>query len=257
MHNGMSLRRVFALTLHYVYSIRRNPARLIEMFLWPSFELLIFMLLGQGVDSVSVNSIGTVIAVGALYWILTARIIQEVVAQITEDFFSKNIQNIMLAPVQFGEIILGLFLATLVKLVLSFSVLLALLLGFGTAELVSVFFTYLPLVAILLLFAGALGILSLTFVFLYGERMSFVGWVISTAAQVVSCVYYARSVLPFPLYELSFLTPSSYVFESIRSGSRLGLLVPLALCALYYAVSFMLVRMSFFYARKYGAFTKS
>lgn len=258
MPNFVSLKRTLALALHYIYSLRRNPARLIEIFLWPSFELMLFILLGQGID-VNQNgiSVGNMIAAGALYWILTARIIQEIVAQATEDFFSKNIQNIMLAPVKLLEIIMGLLIATLAKLALSFLVLLLLLKILGSPALFSVFLANLPWLIILVLFAGALGIFSLVFVFLFGERMSFIGWIVSTVVQVLSCVYYAREVLPFPLYEFSLATPSSYVFESIRSGTLPSWPILVLLCLLYYVLSLVLIKYSFYYARKNGSFTKS
>ncbi len=260
-----SLRKITALTLHYLYSVRRNPARLIEMFLWPAFELLIFVLLAQGIhrDLPEAVPVAAGIAAGVVFWTSTARVIQEAVAQFADDFFSKNIQHVLAAPVSVGQLCISVLCASLLKLLPSYAVLLFLLSLLGQGPVLAVVGAGWISVLLLVFFGGALALFGVGLLFLFGERVSFAGWIISTLVGVVSCVYYARAVLPAPLYTLSFFVPSSYVFEALRHFITAGtwdesaLTTSLVVSLLYYLVAIAFVRFSFRAGRRSGIFAKA
>lgn len=253
------------LTLHYLYSLRRNPARFIEMFFWPTFELLIYLLLTRGIsDSVpEVVSSRLIIGTGVIYWIITARIIQESIAQLVDDFFSKNIQHILIAPVRLFDLLVSLFLSAVLKLIPSLLVLIFVIMSLGQAQLLSIVITGIIPTILLIFFGLTLALFAIACVFVFGERMSFVGWVLSTIIQVVSCVYYSRDSLPTALQQISYLVPSSYIFESIQSYIQSGtwnnnlLYIASLMTTVYFIINLKLVYISFHYAQKNGSLTKS
>lgn len=187
------------------------------MVVWPAFEVIIFLLLSLNIrnSSPALSIEGLRISLGVMYWIMLARIIQEAVAQLVEDFSSKNIRNIFTTPVTTIEMVLGLLASAVIKLLAPAITLGIILLCFQQHHLLSFAAVGIGWVLALVVFAGALAIAGIAIVFILGEKASFAGWMISIIIQIFSCVYYDRSVLPTPLNHISYFVPSSYIFEAI------------------------------------------
>lgn len=264
MSNYFSPHRCVALTIHYLQSMKRNPARFIEIIVWPSFELLLFGMLAlsihQSANTTLTTSIG--ILTGVMYWNFTARIVQESVAQFLDDAFSKNLQNLFIAPFSLLELSVSLMLSSVIKLCVSFLFLLLI-----TYTLLPSFFAALTVIHSVLLFelivfGSILTIYALAIIFLFGARVSFVGWFISTILQVFSCVFFERYVLPGVLYPISYLVPSSYIFEAMRATTSHTLADPhaqyiiLSLLGIYFICAVFLLNISYKFARKNAILTK-
>lgn len=258
------MRRLKGLYIHYLYSMRRNPARIIEILIWPSFEALLFGLLAssEAAGSSQATNITLVILTGIVYWNCTARIIQESAAQFIDDFTSKNIQNLLLAPISLGQLILATTAASMTKIILSLVALMLILRAVFPAFFSTLGFHALLWVFQLELFGVSLSLVAIALVFLFGERASFSGWMLSTVVQIVSLVFYNRAALPQPLYAMSFLTPSSYVFEAIRQyspGSQIftqSQLNALLLSIVYLFAGSVLVAIASRVAKHIGTLTK-
>ncbi len=218
MYSFFPINRTAALVMHYLQSMKRNPARFIEIIVWPSFELLLFGMLALSLRATEQGNILTSISIlsGVMYWNFSARIIQESVAQFLDDAFSKNIQNLLIAPFTLFELSLALIASSVIKLTISFTFLLII-----TFTLLPSLFSSLTSINALLLFelvlfGSIISIFALAIVFLFGVRVSFIGWFLSTALQVFSCVFFTREVLPAVLLQISYVVPTSYIFESMR-----------------------------------------
>ncbi len=264
MVKNFSITRSAALTLHYLQSMKRNPARFIEIIVWPSFELLLFGMLALSMHKVENAALSAALGIlaGVMYWNFTARIIQESVAQFLDDAFSKNIQNLFIAPFSLLELSIGLIVSSVLKLALSFIFLLGVVYIFLPNFFSSIMMINPTLLLELIIFGSILSTISLAFVFLLGARVSFIGWFISTLLQVFSCVFFERQILPGILYSISYIVPSSYIFEAIRAMTVHAPVaaythsVVWALLALYFIASIVFLRFSYSYARSQGVLTK-
>jgi ABC-2 type transport system permease protein len=252
--------KLFGLYLHYLYAMKRNPARLIEILVWPSAEVLLFALLAASATSDGgPANLAVSILTGVIYWNSTARVVQESVAQFIDDFTSRNIQNLLIAPITIGDIVVSLVLASLTKMAISL-----IALGGILAVIYPSFFTSLGWhsflwVLQLELFGIALSLLGVSAVLVFGDRASFAGWVLSTAVQIVSLVFYPRVALPEPLRAISYIIPSSYIFESIRSASTDGFSTDITgfiLTIGYIAAASLIVRWAYSQSKKSGIITK-
>ena len=260
-----SFARYLGLSMHYFRSMKRNPARLIEIIVWPSFELVLFSLLAISVNAsqTSFVSAGITILAGVIFWNFTARVVQEIIAQLLDDAFSKNLQNIFITPISLTEFVCGLFTASLIKLCLSLVIMTAILALFAPMFFQVASPALFPLIIQLPLLGLLLSLPALSLVFIFGERASFSGWILSTVAQVFSCVFYERSVLPPVLYELSYLSPASYIFESIRdvisrpNAHAAFTWLPLTLTGVFMLVFLIIFRYSFSYSLRHGTLTKT
>lgn len=260
MYN-FSLKRLSGLYLHYLYSMRRNPARIIEILIWPGIEVVLFAILASSqLDQSQEGARVTLnILTGIVYWNCTARVIQETTAQFIDDFTSKNIQSLLITPISLAELIVGITAASLTKIIISLTML-GLILAFIYPSFMLAAGPQIFLWVILLELVGvSLSLFAIAAICLFGERIGFVGWLLSTVLQIFSLVFYERSALPPVLQHISYAVPSSYIFESIRSYPAvpyLSLDWAAWLIVGYTIAGAISVSLAFRVAKHFGTFTK-
>ena len=263
MHK-FSLTRIAGLYLHYLYSVRRNPARIIEILVWPGIEVVLFAVLASSQHGKAPDSAGITLSIltGIVFWNCTARIIQETTAQLTDDFTSKNIQSLLITPIRLSELLIGITAASISKIILSLSAL-AIILNLIHPTFFDTFGPHVFLWVFQLELVGvALSYISIAAVCIFGERVGFIGWMISTVLQIFSLVFYERAALPPVLNLLSYAVPSSYIFEAIRSYIPGALLfsqpqvLALLLSVGYAALGIFFVSVAFRLAKHLGTFAK-
>jgi len=250
--------------LHYLNSMKRNPARIIEILVWPSLEVVLFGFLASSgaTESQQTATITARILAGIVYWNCTARIIQESTAQLTDDFLSKNIQNILITPISLGELLFGITAASITKILLSTGALLCVIAFVFPTFLSTVGAQAIIWMLQLELFGVALSFISISCIFLLGGRASFSGWAISTIIQIFSLVFYSRDALPGVFRTLSYAVPSSYIFELIRLYQPTSpientyQLISLSLSLIYIIVGTIMVNISYRLAKQLGTLIK-
>jgi ABC-2 type transport system ATP-binding protein len=259
---GFSRGRFTAITAHYFRTMKRNPARFIEIFVWPATEMFLFALLAVGIQQ-SDGTARTAMALlaGVLFWNFTARIIQESVSQYVDDMLSNNMQNILVTPISLTELCLGSVAASFGKLLLSATLLVGVAMTVRPDFLAHVAPYGLAWIATLTLHGSVLSLFVLAALLMYGARLSFAGWFLSIGLQIVSCVVYPRQVLPAALKAVSYASVPSYVFESIRMFLSTGLPGPAlaganALTVVYLGIAVLTVSVAYRSARKSGNLAK-
>lgn len=259
-----SWRRFIALSRHQLFSMKRNPARFIEILVWPTLEVFIFSLLSVSIVNTSSNELKIALGVlsGVVFWNFFGRVIQEAVAQFMDDALTKNMQNIFMTPLTLSEFLSSIVFISICKLLFSIGILsFVVFLLFPDFAVVAGNFAILWIFS-LLVYAVVLSFFAIGILFIIGERGSFIGWFLSTAIQIFSCVFYERTVLPTGLREVSFLFPPSYVFESIRlylSSGKLeisGILIANGISLLLMPLAILFVNQCFVYSRKSGMIIK-
>ena len=264
INKSFSPKRFFGLSTHYLYSMKRNPARFIEILLWPSIEIVLFSMLTLWLQksTTSTERVALSIISGVIFWNYFARIIQESVSQFTDDAISKNIQNFLITPVSLFEFVLSLMFVSLVKLLGSLVLLSLILLFFFPSFFSVIGIPGLLWATTLVLYGCVVSLLCISFLFIYGERLSFVGWFLSMIIEIFSCIFYERRILPGPLQAVSFLNPASYVFESIRIYLKQGFFDPKqlffanTLTLILFAVCYGIFLYAYSVARNKGTLTK-
>src|SRR3989339_233010 len=121
----MNIGRILALVKYFLAAIRRNKARAVDLFVWPILEVLVFGFMANylaGSSSSSGVASGQVVAVlvGSLvFWHFFVRVSGEVYQQLFDEVLSKNLQNILVAPLRMGELLVALILGAVVKVVIN------------------------------------------------------------------------------------------------------------------------------------------
>ncbi|MBU1117522.1 ABC transporter permease [Patescibacteria group bacterium] len=260
----MSARRIFILWRHYIYSIKRNKGRLVDIFVWPVLELLVFgftaNFLNQEIQNEAIKLMA--ILLGSLvFWHFFAKISGEVYQQLFDDVLSKNLKNIIMSPVRVGEMIIALIGAACTKLVVSMGILLfvaKIIYGFNLL----VDWRYGFLVLTLVLWGVAMGLLVSSLLFLLGNKAMTLAWVVTGIVQPFSCVFYSREILPGIFRMISYLVPSSYVFEIYREMIKTGNFnwqlwgLSIGLSGLYFLLGILLFNFFLKLSRKTGVLAR-
>lgn len=221
--NYRSLQRVLSVAFYYIKAVKNNRVRLIDMFLWPFLELLMFGLLSRYLlsDPVKVDLI-KVIPIALIYWFIFSRSMGEIILQINEDVVSRNLSNILATPVSTHELVGGLFLASLIKTFVNILILTLLSVSLFHLNLLSIGPIVSVYVTVMLLWGIGLGLFVASLHFIIGSRAGVLTWVISGLMQPLSLLFYPREFLPQTLRYLSYLVPTSYVFESLKLSITSG-----------------------------------
>ena len=116
------MKKIITLTNYYLGSLKRNKGRIIDLFIWPALELLVFGFMGLYLKSQAGDSGTKILAVllgSLIFWHFFARISSEIYQQLFDDVLSRNLQNILIAPIKMSQMISALVLAGAIKLLIN------------------------------------------------------------------------------------------------------------------------------------------
>lgn len=254
--------QIKALVLHNIYySTKNNIYRLAEAILWPLWELSIWGFFSLQFKSMSPSPFlsSSQFFIGSLFlWSFVRRLQEDISSSLLVNINSRNFKNILITPISLFDLILSMIISSLIKYFFSFVVIFFVslfLFQFNVLFFVLKVFIFFIL---LLIFGWVLGFLSVGLIFRTGGRIMFVSSLVSLIIQPFSCVFYSRSVLPGFLKTISYLLPTSYVFENLRQlvsyqkfdYRDLGIILLLDL--IYLCLSLIFIKMMYYSGRKKG-----
>ncbi len=259
------LRRVSAMALRYLYVLRGSGPRILELFYWPTVQLILWGFISQffTANSSWLAQASGVLLAAVLLWDVLFRGQLGVSLAFFEELYSRNLGHLFVSPLRPLELVAALLSISLVRTLLGVGVAAVLaipLFGFsvfGLGGWLLAFFT------LLILFGWAIGILVCAIVLRYGLGAESLAWVAIFAIAPVSGIYYPIGVLPEWLQPLAWVLPSSHVFEGMRALMFSGtlaqdrLLWALALDGVYLGLGMLLFRRAFEGARRRGTLLQS
>jgi len=255
-------RRVVGVVLRDLYSLRHNPPRMIEVFFWPTLELVLWGYVSLFLASQQVPAVVAVLLGGVLLWQVLYRSQGELSMAFLDDVWSRNLLNTFVTPLTTGEYLTGLLLFGALKTTLGaamMSLLALALYGFG---ILSIGPALVPFMVLLVLMGWALGVIAIATVLRFGASAQVIAWILSFVFQPFAAVFYPVSILPAPMQAIAALVPASYVFENLRTlltGGRpdwSDLVVAAALDAVYVVVALVYLAAALRYARRRGRLSR-
>lgn len=218
----MSLQRILALVMRYLYLMRSSWPRLIELIYWPTMQMILWGFINQFfvVHSEWVAQAAGLLIGAVLLWDVLFRAQLGVSVVFFEEMYSRNLGHLFVSPLRPYELVLALLTVSFLRTSI----------GVGAAAgLAVVLYRYsifdmgLPLVAFfanLLVMGWAIGLMVVALVLRYGLGAESLAWAVIFAVAPVSGIYYPISVLPDWLQKIALLLPSSHVFEGMRAVVR-------------------------------------
>lgn len=256
----MSLQRVFALVMRYLYLMGSSWPRLIELIYWPTMQMILWGFINQffvGHSEWVAQAAGLLIG-AVLLWDVLFRAQLGVSVVFFEEMYSRNLGHLFVSPLRPYELVMALLTVSFLRTSI----------GVGAAAgLAVVLYRYsifdmgLPLVAFfanLLVMGWAIGLMVVALVLRYGLGAESLAWAVIFAVAPLSGIYYPISVLPDWLQKIALLLPSSHVFEGMRAVVRDHVFsldsfwMAVLLNLIYLLIGFALYLFAFHVARKRG-----
>ena len=226
-----SMPRVLALLQRYAFLHRRSLIRAFDIVFWPVMDLLIWGFVTLYLQQAAQGPLATTIVflIGTMIgWDIHYRGQQAVTISLMEEIWTRNITNLLIAPVRLWEWVAASFLYGGVKVVLV-GVLLAMVARTVYAfDVVAIGWPFVPLVASLLMFGWAIGLGTAGLLLRFGYAAEALIWGIPFLIQPFSCVFYPLAALPAWAQPIARILPSTYAFEGLRLAIAGGA-VPAAL----------------------------
>lgn len=214
-----SLRRIGAMVLRYLYLLRSSGPRVLELFYWPTVQLVLWGFITQFfvTNSSWVAQASGVLLAAVLLWDVLFRGQLGVSLGFFEELYSRNLGHLFVSPLRPYELICALLTISFIRT----------LVGVGAAAMLAI-----PLYAFsifslgpsllgfffnLLVMGWAIGLMVAALVMRYGLGAESLAWVAIFALAPVSGIYYPIAVLPTWLQPVAWALPSSHVFEGMRA----------------------------------------
>ena len=155
--------------------------------------------------------------IGALIlWDILFRSQQGISVSFLEDVWSRNLLNIFVSPLSGAEYITSLMLLSVIKLMLTSTVMIVLAWLLYSFDIFRLGFSLLPLIVNLIVMGWAIGIVTTAVILRFGQQAEVLAWGIALLFQPFSAVFYPVSILPGPLRTMARYIPSAHVFEGMR-----------------------------------------
>lgn len=214
-----AVRPLAGILLRQLYLYRRSLPRWMEIFYWPLLDLLVWGFLTLYLRQGTTHMAGTARALlgGLLLWDMLYRSQQGISLVFLEEIWSRNLYNMMVAPVTPFHIIFGAMLTGILKVSLSSGVAIVLAWFLFSYSLFSLGLSLIPFVMCLVVMGWALGIMTTALILRFGQEAEVLAWGVIFLFQPVSAVFNPVSVLPTGFRQIAFFVPASHVFEGMRT----------------------------------------
>lgn len=260
----MRIRHIKALVARHTILYLRSVPRLLELFFWPTMDLLLWGFLTMYMLRVNSSAppLVTFLLGAMIFWDVIYRAQQSVTISYLEDVWSRNLLNVFVAPVRVSEFIAATYIIGLLKVLVIATSLIVMALVFYSFNMLSIGFAIIPLFANLLILGWSMGLATTALLLRWGQAAEALAWAVPFAIQPLSAVFYPVSVLPAWMQPIALAIPSTHVFEGMRQilrGSPLDywhLFWALFENAIYMAIAAWLFHRMFQEARKHGRLTR-
>lgn len=226
----MSFFVIRALVQRHLYLYARNPVRLVELLFWPIMEMVVWgnlsVWLEQSKGGTAVPSFIPWLMGGVILWDVLFRAQQAVAISFLEDVWTKNLVNLLVAPIRPIEYVISGFVVGILRILVTVAVLAVLAATAFHFNLFQFHWYLVPFFGLLMLFGWTLGMLSSALIMRWGQAAESLAWAVPFLIQPVAAVYYPIGGLPGWAQALGWMLPCTPVFEGMRGVLKYGAVDP-------------------------------
>jgi len=216
----MNQGRINAVIWRHLYNFRHSLDRLADSFYWPAVDILLWGLTSIYIQKsgANVSQIVLMILSGLVLWMVVWRSQYEITINLLEELWSSNLVNLFSTPLKVSEWIAAVVILGLIKMLMTISFATALVwLLYKIDVLFALGWLLLPFMVLLLMFGWSVGFIVAGLIVRFGMRIQTLAWTGIYLLAPFSAIYYPVSSLPAWAQTIARLTPTSYVFEGMRS----------------------------------------
>lgn len=214
----MSIKRISAVVLRQAYLYKRSLPRLLEVFYWPTVDLLLwgFVTIYLQKSVAGLPQFVTYFLGALILWDILFRAQQGISVSFLEDMWARNLVNIFISPIKIPEYLTGLILVSMLKVVIAFIIM------SGIAGLIYSFSIFklgislIPLILNLVAMGWAVGIFTMALILRFGQEAEVLAWAVAFIFMPFSAVFYPVKVMPPVVQAVAQFIPSAHAFEGMR-----------------------------------------
>ncbi|MEI6478811.1 MAG: ABC transporter permease, partial [bacterium] len=256
----MSFGRIKALVIRHLYLYQRSLPRLMDVFFWPTMDLLVWGFLSVYLEKLSLGNVNIIsVLLGAvIFWGMLQQSQGSVSTTFLEDVWEKNFLNLFVTPLSISEFLVATVCLVMIRVVLGLVVISLLAIIFYQFNIFVLGLAVIPFLFNLILFGCTLGFLITVVIFRYGTSAQVLAFGFIFLIQPFSAVFYPLSALPQSVQFVAYFLPSTYVFEGMRQLINQGTfngtyaLYSLAINIVYLALVIVLFYAVFGWVKKKG-----
>ncbi len=259
------LRRVYGLVLRVFYLHAGSWQRLIEVFYWPTINMLVWgftsLYVMREIGHVSV--IIDVLLGGILLGEVLLRTEMGTMMLFMEEIWSRNLGHLFASPLRRADYVIGLFAMSFVRMIVAVSMAVVVARYLFHYSLLGLGWPLVPYVGLLVINGWWCGLLLISMLIRFGLASEWLAWMGGWVIIPFVAPYYPVSVLPKALQIVSYSLPGTYVFDSMKAqiaGHGLqsdDLLIALGLNVFYMFVAAWVFRRAYRAARIRGTLLQS
>ncbi|MFO1434712.1 MAG: ABC transporter permease [Candidatus Competibacteraceae bacterium] len=216
---SLSVGRIGAMVLRYMYLLRSSWLRVVELAYWPTVQMILWGFISQFLmtNSTLLSRAAGLFLAAILLWDVLFRSQLGVSVVFFEELHARNLGHLFVSPLRPYELICALLTISMIRT----------LIGVGAAALLAIpFYGYslftlgLPLIgffANLMIMGWSVGLMVSALVLRHGLGAESIAWIAIFALAPLCGVYYPVSVLPQWLQPVAWCLPASHVFEGMRA----------------------------------------
>jgi len=215
----MNIQRIMALVIRNLYLYKRSVPRLMDVAFWPTLDVVLWGFLSFYLQELNMPGLNIVtLLLGAvIFWEFLNQSQRAVSIAFLEEVWERNFLNIFVTPISLTEFLFSTVIVGLVRLFLVAIVMGILALVFYHFNIFVIGFALIPFIINLLLFGWSLGIFITAIILRYGTSAQVLAFGLIVIIQPFTAVFYPVSALPHAIQWISYLIPSTYVFEGMRA----------------------------------------
>jgi ABC-2 type transport system permease protein len=213
--------RIWAVARRHAYVLVRSPHRLFDVTVWPIVDTVLFGSLGvffvrQGGPSTAAQAGVAYLLSGIVLWHVVYQAQIAVSTGFMEETWSRNLLSLMVTPLKELELVAGIALFGLAKLVMGVGVVALAAFALYAFDVTNLGLGLIPVMAILLLGGWAIALLVVGLMLRFGNGAEALAWGIMFVVMPLGGVFYPVEALPGFVRPISELLPTTHAFAAGR-----------------------------------------
>ncbi len=220
----MRLHRINGLLIRHLYLYRRSFPRMMDLLYWPVMDIVLWGFISTYLEKLHLFGFNAVtILLGAMiFWDLLSNAQRTVSIAFLEETWERNLLNIFVTPLSVAEFLASTFILSLIRIILVGGIMGILSFFLYHLNILQFGFALIPFVANLLFFGWTLGLFTTGLILRYGTSAQILAFGFILLIQPFSAVFYPIAALPANIQFITYLFPSTYVFEGMRQIATTG-----------------------------------
>jgi ABC-2 type transport system permease protein len=214
--------RIWAVARRHAYVLARSPHRLFDVTVWPIVDTVLFGSLGvffvrQGGPSTAAQAGVAYLLSGIVLWHVVYQAQIAVSTGFMEETWSRNLLSLMVTPLKELELVAGIALFGLAKLVMGVAVVALAAYALYAFDVTTLGLGLVPVMAILLAGGWAIALLVVGLMLRFGNGAEALAWGIMFLVMPLGGVFYPVEALPPFIRPISELLPTTHAFAAGRA----------------------------------------